>query len=569
MDYVQNIMTFQKRNPLQKNFFRLCLIAFGSGAVVMSMELIVSRILTPVFGSSTYTWGSLIGIVLAGLSLGYFLGGKIADKDPKFRKICSLVFSAGLYIVFVPFLAPGVLGFTVNYLPQNQFSSLFATFVLVFFPTVLLGFVSPYVIKLGTVTLHKVGNISGTLYAVSTIGSIFGTFLTIFVLIPSIDVRTVLFGLGIILMIISLIGLKIWPKVITVAIIIILFTPSSSIITGLMPHAGTVILEEETPYSHLDVVDFDNKRTLYLNGMKHSQMDKDNPNDLILKYTKYFHLGSLFNSQLEKILFIGGGGFSGPKNFLENYPDSLIDVVEIDPKVIEIAKTYFSLPENPRLQIFNEDARTFLVNSDDKYDLIILDAFARDYVPFHLLTQEYFQILKEHLEPNGVVVSNLLGTIEGDTSDLPRAVYKTMKNSFPTVYVFTTAGKSVGFGQNLIFVATQDNEQYNMKELENLSYQNNVNNLLNGTNYLENYYIAGMRTENIPILTDEFSPVEIMINPVTSQPYFNEGSVFSQDKSQVWFSESTSIKIALLFGVVFAWWFIYREIWKNPSAKTT
>jgi len=561
-------MTYQKLEPLRKNFFLLCLVAFGSGAVVMSMELIVSRILTPVFGSSTYTWGSLIGIVLAGLSLGYFLGGKIADKDPKFRKICSIVFSAGLYIVFVPFLAPGVLGFTLNALPQNQFSSLFATFVLVFFPTVLLGFVAPYVIKLGTVTLHKVGNISGTLYSISTIGSIFGTFLTIFVLIPTIDVRTVLFGLGIVLMIISLLGLKIWPKVLTVAVIIILFTPSSSIVTGLMPHTGTVIIEEETQYSHLDVVDFDNKRTLYLNGMRHSQMDKDNPNDLVLKYTKYFHLGSLFNSQLEKILFVGGGGFSGPKNFLENYPDSLIDVVEIDSKVIEIAKTYFSLKDNPRLQIFNDDARTFLMNSDDKYDLIILDAFATDYVPFHLLTQEYFQIIKEHLEPNGVVVSNLLGTIEGDTSDLPRAVYKTMKSSFPTVYVFTTAGNSINIGQNLIFVATQDNEQYDREDLENLSYQNNVNNLLKNTSYLENYYTSGMRTENIPILTDEFSPVEIMINPVTSQPYFNEDSVFSQDESRIWFSESISVKIALLIAIVFTWLLLYRGIWKNSYAKT-
>ena len=189
-------MTYQKLNPLRENFFHLCLMAFGSGAVVMSMELIVSRILTPVFGSSTYTWGNLIGLVLTGLSLGYFLGGKIADKDPKFRKICLIVFSAGLYIVFVPFIAPGILGFTLDVLPQNQFSSLFATFALVFFPTTLLGFVSPYVIKLGTVTIHQVGNISGTLYSIATVGSIFGTFLTIFVLIPTIDVRTVLFGLG-------------------------------------------------------------------------------------------------------------------------------------------------------------------------------------------------------------------------------------------------------------------------------------------------------------------------------------------------------------------------------------
>ncbi len=559
-------MILQKILPLQGKFFHLCLIAFGSGAAVMAMELIISRILTPVFGSSTYTWGSLIGLVLTGLSLGYFLGGRIADKDPKFKKICAIIFSAGLYIVFIPFIAPGVLGFTLTALPQNQFSSLFATFILVFFPTTLLGFVSPYVIKLGTEALHKVGNISGTLYSISTAGSIFGTFLTIFVLIPTMDVRTVLFGVGVVLMIMSLLGLKTTPKIITVAVIIILFTPSSSLVTGFMPHIGTLVIEKETPYSHLDVVDSDNTRTMYLNGLRHSQMDKDNPNDLLLTYSKYFHLGQLFNPQLEKILFVGGGGFSGPKNFLETYPDSLIDVVEIDPDVIEAAKTYFFLKDNPRLKIFNEDARTFLMDSDKKYDLIILDAYAADYVPFHLLTQEYFQILNDHLEPGGVVVSNLIGSLEGDTSDLPRSVYKTMKNSFPTVYVFTTNEVRIGNIQNLIFVATQDKVQFDGIDLESLSYQNKANNLLSDINYLENYYPSGMRTDNVSILTDDFSPVEIMINPVTSQPFFNEGSVFSQE-SKIWFSESTPVKIGLLITIVFVWLTLIRGIWKDSHAK--
>lgn len=559
-------MILQKILPLQGKFFHLCLIAFGSGAAVMAMELIISRILTPVFGSSTYTWGSLIGLVLTGLSLGYFLGGRIADKDPKFKKICAIIFSAGLYIVFIPFIAPVVLGFTLTALPQNQFSSLFATFILVFFPTTLLGFVSPYVIKLGTEALHKVGNISGTLYSISTAGSIFGTFLTIFVLIPTMDVRTVLFGVGVVLMIISLLGLKTAPKIITVAVIIILFTPSSSLVTGFMPHIGTLVIEKETPYSHLDVVDSDNTRTMYLNGLRHSQMDKDNPNDLLLTYSKYFHLGQLFNPQLEKILFVGGGGFSGPKNFLETYPDSLIDVVEIDPDVIEAAKTYFFLKDNPRLKIFNEDARTFLMDSDKKYDLIILDAYAADYVPFHLLTQEYFQILNDHLEPGGVVVSNLIGSLEGDTSDLPRSVYKTMKNSFPTVYVFTTNEVRIGNIQNLIFVATQDKVQFDRIDLESLSYQNKANNLLSDINYLENYYPSGMRTDNVSILTDDFSPVEIMINPVTSQPFFNEGSVFSQE-SKIWFSESTPVKIGLLITIVFVWLTLIRGIWKDSHAK--
>lgn len=559
-------MIHQKLNLLRGKFFHLCLIAFGSGAVVMSMELIVSRILTPVFGSSTYTWGSLIGLVLTGLSLGYFLGGKISDRDPKFRKICSIIFSAGLYIVFIPFIAPAILGFTLSELPQNQFSSMFATFALIFFPTTLLGFVSPYVIKLGTITLRQVGNVSGVLYSVATVGSIFGTFLTIFVLIPTIDVRTILFGLGISLMVLSLLGLKNWPKILTIAVIIILFTPSSSIVTGLMPHAGDLIIEIETEYSHVDVVDSDNKRTLYLNGMRHSQMDKENPNDLTLKYSKYFHLGQLFNPSFDKVLFVGGGGFSGPKNFLENYPDSLIDVVEIDSGVIDIAKTYFSLKDNSRLQIFNEDARTFLMNSNEKYDLIILDAFATDYVPFHLLTEEYFQILQEHLEPNGVVVSNLIGSLEGDTSNLPSSVYATMDNSFPTVYVFTTEN-SLNIVQNLIFVATQESNQKNREQLESMSIQNNAEILLEGTNYLENYYSSGMRTDSSPILTDNFSPVEIMINPVTSQPYFNEDSVFSQKESKIWFSESAAVKIGLLIVVVFSWMMLFSSVWKKIPQK--
>ena len=558
-------MTFQKLLPLQGKFFHLCIITFGSGAAVMAMELIVSRILTPIFGSSTYTWGSLIGLVLSGLSLGYFLGGKIADKDPEFKKICAIIFSAGLYIIFIPFISPTILGFTVNALPQSQFSSLFATFALVFFPTTLLGFVSPYVIKLGTTTLHKIGNVSGTLYAIATAGSIFGTFLTIFVLIPNTDVRTVLFGVGISLLTISLLGLKIPPKIITIAVIIILFTPSSSIMTGLMPHTGTLIIEKETEYSHLDVTDSDTKRTLYLNGLRHSQMDKENPTELIIPYTKYFHLGQLFNPQIEKILFVGGGGFSGPKNFLEQYPNSLIDVVEIDSDVIDIAKKYFVVNDNPRLKIFNEDARTFLTNSNEKYDLIILDAYAADYIPFHLLTQEYFQIINEHLEPGGVVISNLIGSLEGDTSDLPRAAYKTMKTSFSTVHVFTTYDIHLGNTQNLIFVATQDTRQFDREELEILAVQNKVNKILTDTKYLERYYPSGMRTDNISILTDNFSPVDTMINPITSQPYFNEDSVFSQDSR--WFSESSTVIIALLALVAITWAIYFKDSWKTSQSK--
>ncbi len=546
----------------------LSLVAFISGAIVMALEFVTSRIFTPVFGSSIYTWGSLIGIVLTGLSLGYYLGGKIADKNPTFQKICSIIFSAGLYIVFIPFIAPGVIGLTISILPQSQYSSLFATFVLLLFPVILLGTVSPYVIKLGASTLKKVGNTSGNFYSLSTIGSIFGTFLTIFVLIPTFEIRQVIIGLGIVLMITSLIGLKLAPKIIVIAVIIILFTPSSSLVTGLMSHTGTTVYETETQYSHLDVTDSNNKRTLYLNGMRHSQMNLDDPSELLIPYTKFFHLGKLFTPQLENVLFVGGGGFSGPKNFLATYPDIQIDVVEIDPEVIDVARKYFTLNDNPRLQIFNDDARLFLSQTDKKYDLIILDAYATDYVPFHLLTDEYFQILDEHLKPNGVIISNLIGTLAGDTSDLPRAVYKTMNKSFPAVYMFTTYGNNIGIIQNIMIVATKNSEQLDEKDLLQLTIENSIEEL-SDTNFLEKYQNYEIKTDDVPVLTDAFSPVETLINPVTSQPYFNENSVFSKNDSNIWFSESTTITIGLLLSVVIVWTYNAKKIWKNKSDNHT
>ena len=112
-----------------KSFWQLAILAFGSGAVVMSLEIIASRILTPVFGSSTYTWGALIGVVLTGLSLGYYLGGKTADRNPRFEKICSIVFTGGIYIVFIPFLAPLIIGFSISTIPASEYSSLLAAFV--------------------------------------------------------------------------------------------------------------------------------------------------------------------------------------------------------------------------------------------------------------------------------------------------------------------------------------------------------------------------------------------------------------------------------------------------------
>ena len=440
-------------------------------------------------------------------------------------------------------------------------------------PTFLLGIVSPYGVKLATSTLSRLGNIAGSFYALSTIGSILGTFLTVFVLIPSFEIRYIIFALGSILLIFSsFIGLKRFPKALAIFTVVLLFLPISSLIAGAVPHSGTLVYEKETLYSHLDVTDSGNTRTLYLNGLPHSAMYKDDPSDLVFTYTKYFHLGLVFNNDVKNILFVGGGGFSGPKNFLATYPDVRIDVVEIDPDVIDVAKKYFSLnSDNPRLRIFNEDARSFISKTDQKYDLIVLDAFSKSYVPFHLMTLEYFEILDDKLTPNGIIVSNLIGTLSGDTSDLLRAVYKTMSQVFLSLYVFTTRDVDLQV-QNIMLVAGKTPVQYNKAQLAAMLEKDPVNTLDNNngrTNIDFAKHIVDneeMRTAEVPILTDQYAPVEQLLNPITGRSYTVDEQIDTEKPDLPW-TESGSIVFSILGVIVFLWMWQFREIWKKQEQK--
>lgn len=550
----------------------LAVLVFVAGLASMSLEFAASRILIPAFGSSIYTWGSLIGVILAGLSLGYHIGGRLADKDPSFLKFCSIIFSSGLYIVFIPFMAPTVTGTFTQVASNSQYSPLFAAFTLLIVPSILLGIVSPYAIKLATRTLSKLGNVSGNLYSLSTIGSIVGTFLTVFVLIPTFEINHIIFGLGLTLMISSsLFSIARFLKILAALVILVLFFPSSissSSSAGLLLHPGTLVYEKETLYSHLDVIDSGNIRTLYLDGNIHSQMYKDRPQDLVITYTKYFHLGFLFNPDAKNILFVGGGGFSGPKNFLSVYPDIRIHVVEIDPDVITAAQNYFDLnsDNNPRMTIFNDDARNFLSKTEQEYDIIILDAFSKNYVPFHLMTLEYFQLLDERLTSDGVIISNNIGSITGEKSDIVRAVYKTISEVFPSVYVFSTE-QSPETLQNVMLAATKTPTEYGKNELEQLFLQNRVNNdnnltsVLDDLDYLEHLYDSEVKTSDVPLLTDQFAPVETLINPVTNEPYSLEKVPAKRLINDLSWTENTdSIKVALLT-IIAAVWMFYT--WKN------
>jgi len=529
----------------------IAIVAFSSGAIVMSLEIAGSRLLTPVFGSSTYTWGILIGIVLSGLTIGYHLGGRISDSNPSFKKLSSIVFSTGLFILFIPFVSQNIVEFfvdTMDPLAANFLSSL----VLFGFPTILLGFVSPYAIKLCAKSLLNIGTVSGNLYSISTMGSIFGTFLTVFILIPFFEINDLILGLGIILMAISLLGLgKIHIVIALVAFFVVFvafgeFTPVSP--------EGKVLALEETPYSSLLVLERDNFRTLYLDGAVHSSMDRDDPNRLVITYTKSFHLADLFGN-LEEVLFVGGGGFSGPKNFLELYPDLQIDVVEIDPDVIQVAKEFFFVEDDPRLNIFNMDARLFLSQTDKKYDAIILDAFSGYSVPYHLLTVEYFELLSDRLDNNGLIVFNFIGTLEGTESLLFESTYKTLSQVFPEVHVFPANSKNTDYRQNITFLVLTENADI----LETLESGNCSVYPMDCQDLSENYFETTVSDDAI-IISDQLSPVDIISKPDQKTDFYEEYRINEVGNEL----QNTYSIIGLVFLTCF-WGYDLRRIWKTAE----
>jgi spermidine synthase len=611
-------------------------LVFVSGFVAMALEFAASRLLTPIFGSSISTWGVLIGIILAALTAGYHIGGRLADSKERpatIQKLCSVMFSSGLYILFIPLIIWPAIQESLASSPSTPML-VASTLLLIALPTVLMGTVSPYAIKLATTTLSTLGKRAGNLYSIATAGSIAGTFVTVFALIPSLEITAITLALGLALIIPAAVFLHKLPKFLAGMLVVLMLVASTTPIdtgssflaslpdferldlsvnvAGLL---GTTIHREETPYSQLQVVDSgtfsssgaansdsqSKTRSLFLNGDLHSQMYIDYPNDLALLYTQFFPLGLVFNPDAKSILFVGGGGFSGPKYFLEAYPGiERVDVVEIDPVVIDVAKQYFGVDDsNSKLNIYNDDGRRFLLGNngvDQEYDIIVLDAYSKNYVPFHLMTDEYFQLLNDHLTEDGVIVSNHIGPIgQGITSSdwgfaayeksrLWRAAYKTMAEVFPSMYVFPTRLNADGSVQNIILVASKDEIAYDGNSIREMqeTMASGSNSIYNEesrgtTNFLQTidyanylYNSTNIRTDDVPIFTDEYAPVEAFLSPLTNAQ-FNvtddgelERTITTNTRANVDSDREKGGAIPTATLVIAAVWVFHaRRIWKR------
>jgi len=534
---------------------RLLVAVFVSGAVVMSLELLGSRLLAPVFGNSIFVWGSLIGVVLSALSAGYYLGGKLADLRPSFQILSTLIFAAGTLVLALPAMAPPLFSLVISLNITQEYSPLLATSLLLAPPSILLGTVSPYAIRLVAESVEKLGKASGNLYALSTLGSIVGTFVTVFLLIPIFGVNKIIFGMGALLLVIAFLGLSIRLKAVVLMILVVLPFAAPYMVSRQLTVAaytlalGDTVYEADTPYHHLVVADYYDPtshsmiRVLIMDDNLHSAMDLQNPNRTVYSYTDYFDLGFLLNPRISRVLFIGGGGFTGPKQFLRDYPNVTVDVVELDPEVISVAEQYFAVnASNPRLHIYTDDGRIFLQHTAQRYDLIVLDAYSRSYVPFHLMTLEFFKLVESHLTDNGTVISNLISGIATDNDQLLTAEVNTMYAVFPNVYMFPVEGTTYTGPQNVEILATNSSQHLTEADFEHLAASSKLVKIPEMSDYVSNYFVVPQN--DLPILTDDYAPVETLISPINNQPLTTD--------QQLFISESEALQVAVGLVIVAA-----------------
>ena len=391
------------------------IVVFVAGATLLGVEIAASRVLAPFFGNSLFVWGALIGVVLAGLAVGYWFGGTLVDRFPSMRLLLGVAGAGALAVFAIPLLDGPVLRAIVSWDPGPRADPVLAS-VALFGPTsVLLAAVVPIAVRLRSVSVEDAGRTAGRLFALSTIGSIFGTFLTAFWLIPELGtdqllglVAATLFAtitlLALSQRLVVASALSVAATVGAVVVALAVAPPSSGEeldsvalqnwspsyrIRGRpapspVPTTGTVVYRKDTEYHRLYVIDEGGTRHLRFDSSYQSAMELAHPFKAAFEYTNYFDLGLAYHPRTRNVLFIGLGAGSAPKRMWRDFPTLDIDVVEIDPEVARVARRYFSFPRHPRLQVHVEDGRRFLTRNDRRWDVIAIDAFYADAIPFHL-----------------------------------------------------------------------------------------------------------------------------------------------------------------------------------------
>ncbi|MBI4612132.1 MAG: fused MFS/spermidine synthase [Planctomycetes bacterium] len=506
------------------NQLGLKVLVLTAGAVLMGLEIVGSRLLAPHFGNSVFVWGSLISVFLTALSAGYYAGGYLADRKPSFVLLNGLCILVAALILVVPWKGHDLCRSLVSSGFEEETGPLVAAAILFLPASLILGMVSPFSVRLSAPSVESVGRSAGTLYALSTLGSIAGTLVTTFVLIPKLGVARIFQGLGGTMLVVpgALLVLRRRPEPLAVAAILVgvwgltlPFSPAAVVDPGRFK----VRLDEDTPYHHISVLDARRKgsRDLRFDFFKESSIELAPPYRSLSRYTNYFHLAFLARPRIASTLFIGAGGGVGPRSFWQMDPGMKIDVVDVDSRILDIAREYFFLPEEDSIRTFARDGRMFVQFEEGTYDCIILDAFTiGGRIPFHLVTRECFELYRERLSSGGVFVINTNSSLSGEKSEIFRSVLRTMQAVFPQVHVFAVDYQRIKSedSRNIILVAEDGAEDLTADE-----WRKRIADYPEGKSYITREFLRGMVEDLVSpspevgdavLLSDDFAPIETM-----------------------------------------------------------
>lgn len=510
----------------------LILLVFVAGACSLAVELSASRLLAPYFGTSLFVWANLIGLILLYLTIGYYLGGRLADRYPRPAVLYTLTITASFLIGLIPFISRPILLWSqssfATYSIGVFYGSLVAVILLFAIPMILLGCVSPFAIRLRIEQLGKSGRTAGQLYAISTAGSILGTFLPVLWLIPSIGTYRTFFTFAVCLLLVSILALTVTrlntprpgkgrvDKSFLSILLLIPMVLSILAIQGPIKPAdgsnggGILLAERESAYNYIQVVQVGEETQLILNegvGI-HSIY---NPNQVLTEGPwDYFMMAPFFNNppytwqQVQRVGIIGLGAGTAVREFTAAYGPIPIDGVEIDPEIVSLGRQYFNMNEK-NLNVIVQDGRYYLQTTAKKYDVIAIDAYQQPYVPFQLTTKEFFQTVRDHLTPTGTTVINA-GRTNSDFR-LVEALAQTMHSVFPNVYIIDTQRF-----ENSLIIGTNartslSNFAVNAKNLTNPILEDVANTAIATGNIREEH-------SSTVWFTDDRAPVEQLIDAI-------------------------------------------------------
>jgi spermidine synthase len=478
----------------------------------MVLELIAARMLAPYIGVSLYSWTSIIGVIMAGIALGNFLGGRLADRHAS-PGILAAVFFVGAFATMA--VLPTVKAFGTadwfSHLPV-MLEFVAKVFCVFFLPAVILSVVSPLVIKLTLADLGRTGGTVGTIYAFSTVGSIVGTFLTGFFFILWFGTRSIAWLIAIVLVLTGVLAWFAWrvPERWRISRqnlftwILALVVVGSGIVLYKLPDTWRENYTAESNYFAIRVEDKIGTRVLYLDRLAHSFVVPDDPTSFQYGYLRMFSYiieDICQDNPAPLVLHLGGGGYCLPRYMEIVYPQSSNDVVEIDPMVTEVVYNELGLPRDTAIRTYNLDARQYLIKRDDgvKYDIVVGDVFNDLSTPYHLTTLEFDRLVKANMTAGGVYLLNVVDSFS--TGRYVSSFIYTLQHAFRYVYLFPNMPGPEGYYDRITFVIAASDQPIKRGQLSAGPYSDEE---------LQQY----LEKRGSILLTDDYVPTDILVAPL-------------------------------------------------------